>query len=102
MHEVNYLFDFLFDLTNDPVFYALYISLILGLSIRIAWVLALEYKMTDSSSDTKEAKKLFIHNTNHSIGLYHDNDVFEWLVNITKRIECSNDDGDVYHSFSGI
>jgi hypothetical protein len=100
MHEVNYLFDFLFDLTKDPVFYALYITIILGLTIRIAWVWAIEYNMTDASSDMKETKKLFIHNINHSIGLYHDNDVFEWLVNTTKRVECFNDDGDAHHSFS--
>lgn len=94
------MFDFLFDLTNDPVFYTLYISLVLSFSVKIALNWMIEYKVSDASVKLKETKNLFANDSIQKIGVTYSFDIFEWLVNITKRKEHPDDKSAPSNSFS--
>lgn len=92
------MIDFLFDITNDSVLYALYI-IILQFTVKIAWVWLIEYRLTDTSTRVIDTNKQY-YNDYQNISLRHINyDVFKWLITITKRRERPDDDSDPHDSF---
>lgn len=92
------MFDFLFDLTYDHIYYAVYLSYILSFSMKLAWVWSIEFKVIDAAPNDVDLKSVFTKQTHLNQNQYISNDVLDWLIKMTRRIE-QQDDAPDSHSY---
>jgi hypothetical protein len=90
--EVEFLLDFLMDITNLQLDYTLYVGLIIGLTVKYFWVWNIDIHFLDSISPSSEWSFKTQGLTLQMKRQLTINEIFIWLIKLIRRKESPGEE----------
>jgi len=88
------MFELMLDFTDIPTFYSIYITFLLGISLKIIWGWVVEDTFLNSLSNHTKITNYDILDHYLSMPTGNLNHIHSWITKVIRRKDSPNDDGD--------